>query len=140
MRIRGPGVGTQGTGSSADPLAPDLFSSGVVERVFRDLAWDPRAEDLDLDRRADCGARRHVRVRDRLLDRVAVSAAGDSPRYLAVDAHRFRAERHRARVVEHEARELCLGRGLALLQKRGAPDELALVELDAEPKPGLVGV
>src|ERR1700694_1169383 len=140
MRTRGPGVRTRGTGSSADPLAPDLFSGRVVERILRDLARDPRAEDLDLDRRAGRGARRHVRVRNRLLDRVAVSAAGYPARHLARDSHRLRAERDRARVVEHEASELCLGRGLALLQKRGAPDELALVELDAEPKPGLVGV
>ena len=99
---------------------------------------DPVAEHLDLDRRAGLGAvGGDVGVRDRALDGVAVAAARHAADDLAVDPHGLRAEGDGARVVEDEAGEATLG--LLPLEQRLAADELALVELDREPEPGLVG-
>ena len=108
----------------------------VEERLGRDLAGDPLAEDLDLDRLPGRGALgRQVRVGDRALDRVAVAAARHAADGLAVDAHRLGAERDRARVGEHEAAEPALR--LRPREQRLAADEVALVELDGEAEPGL---
>src|SRR5450759_705332 len=138
--LRKPHRANAGMASRPRVLAPDLFPGGVVERFFRDLARDPGAEDLDLDGRADRCACRHVRVCDGPPDRVAVPAARHAPGHLAADAHRLRAERDRTRVVEHETGKPRLRRRLAFLQQSGAPDELALVELDAEAEPAFIGV
>ena len=102
----------------------------------RDLARDPLAEDLHLDRLSRLGVRRgQVGVGDRALDRVAVAAARHAPDRRALDSHRLRAERDRARVGEHEAAEPPLR--LLPREQRLAADEVALVELDREPEPGL---
>ena len=65
----------------APALAADPLALGIAERLRGDLAGDPVAEDLDLDRLA--GARRprgQVGVGDRALDGVAVAAARDAAR------------------------------------------------------------
>ena len=84
-------------------------------------------------------ARRHVGVGDRAADRVAEAAAGDATGG-AGDAHRLGAQRDRAGIVQDQAREPGRGGRLFGLQQRVPSDELALVELDAEPQPGLVRV
>ena len=63
-----------------------------------------------------CSAGRYAYAID-LLDRVAVPAARHPADELAADAHRLRAERDRARVVERQAAEQALG----LVARRRAP-------------------
>src|SRR5690242_16674370 len=89
-------LGTTGTAVPLSPqllfqvskprLDPDALAGGVEQRLGRDLAGDPIAEDVDLHRTARLGvARRHVGVRNRTLDGEAVAAARNSPGDVAVD-------------------------------------------------------
>ena len=113
------------------------FSGGIEQRLRRDLAGDPLAEDLHLDRLADVAAlSRQVRVRDRAADGVAVAAARHAADQLAVDAHRLGAERDRARIGERQAAQHPLR--LLAREQRLAADEVALVELHREAEPRLV--
>src|SRR5207244_12481026 len=70
--------------------------------------------------------------------RLAVAAARHAAGDLAAGPHRLRAERDRPRILEHEAREPPRWLGTARDQ-RLPPDELALVELDREAEPGVIG-
>ena len=119
---------------------PDPLALRVEQRLGRDLARDPLAEDLDLDRGPGLGAlRRQVGVGDRALDRVAVAAGGHPAGDLAADPHRLVAERDRARVGERQAAEPRPRPRLLGLDQRLAADEAALlVELHAEADPALV--
>ena len=105
------------------------------------LALDPGAEDLDVHRRAGLGVLgRQVGVGDRTADRVAVAARRDAPRHLAGHPDRLVAERHRARVLEHQAAEQRARPALLGLHQRLAAQEAAvLVELHAEADAALVG-
>src|SRR5206468_3547506 len=99
-----------------------------------------RAEDVDLDGHAGGVLGGDVRIRDRLPERVPIAAAGDAPLHVAFYPHRLRAERDRTGLVQDEACEPGLGRRLTLLEKRGAADEVALVELHAETQPRLIRI
>src|SRR6188768_1676005 len=86
------------------PLRPDALASRVEERLGGDLALDPAAEDLDLDRRSGLAAiGRQVGVGDRAFDGVAVAAAGDPAGDPAADADRLVAEGDRARILQGQA-------------------------------------
>src|SRR6476620_1317281 len=122
------------------PLGPDALALGVEERLRRDLALDPAAEDLDLYRGPRLVLGRQVGVGDRALDGVAVAAARHPADDLAADADRLVAERDRARVGEGEAaqaraRPVFLGGKDRVFADE--PDRL--VELDAEADAAFVG-
>src|SRR5206468_8668594 len=121
-------------------LASDSRTLRVVQRLAGHAAADPRAEDVDHDWRVDRNLGRDVGVGDRALHRVAVAAARHAADDLAADAHRLRAQNHRARLVEDQTCEARLRRRLAFLDEGVPPNELALVELDAEAEPRRVGV
>src|SRR3954451_19489281 len=112
--------------------APDAFAGRVVQRLGRDLAAHPLAEDVHLDRLADLDSGRQPRVGDRAADRVAVAAGRDAPADLPTDANRLVAQRDRTWVVEDEAAQCAARRGV----ERVASD-VVLVAFDAEPQPGL---
>src|SRR5262245_18523192 len=117
--------------------APEPLSGGIEERLGGDLARDPFSEDLDLARLPRLGpVRGDIRVGDRALDCVAVAAARHAARDLAVDAHRLGAERNGAGIGELQAGEPAFR--LLCGEESVASDELALVELDGEPKAGFV--
>ena len=90
---------------------------GIEQRLGRDDARHPLAEDLDRDLGADVVLGGQVRVRDRLLDRVAVAAARHPPDEIVSDANRLRAEGDRPWVVERQAAE----QPLRLVARRRAP-------------------
>ena len=97
---------------------------------------DPLAEDLDLDLRADVVLGGQVRVRDRLLDRVAVPAARHAADELAV--RRARApSRARRRAGRRASGSGAARSGSPARGERLSADELALVELHGEPETGL---
>src|SRR6476469_10505887 len=86
---------------------PHALARRVVQRLGAHLAADPVAEDVDCDPRSRLGMRRwNVRVRDARADRIAVPAARHSADDLVAAPDGLRAERDRARVVEHDAHEL----------------------------------
>ena len=120
-------------------LAAEALALRVVERLGRDLAAHPLAEDLDLDRRPRRRARgRQVRVRDRAPDRVAEAAARDAADELAGDADRLRAERDGAR-----RRRASGTRGAAPARPRASSASLprkSLSRLTANPSPASYGV
>ena len=78
-----------------------------------------------------------VRVRDRLLDGVAVAAARDAADERVADAHRLGAERDRARIAS--VRQRSRRSGSRRRDERSAADEVALVELHREAEPRLEG-
>src|SRR5215203_4295867 len=85
-------------------LCTNPLSVGVEEGLAGDLAGDPVAKNLDLERRTDLGPLgRDIGVRDRALDRVTVAAARHPADGGAVDSHGLGAERDRARVVQRDA-------------------------------------
>src|SRR6185503_6403174 len=120
--------------------APDALALGVEERLGRDLALDPAAEDLDLDPGPRLVLGRQVGVGDRALDRVAVAGARYPADDLAADPHRLVAEGDRARVGEGEAAQALARPGFPRGEDRLFADEAdRLVELDAEADAALVG-
>src|SRR5437899_2741138 len=98
MRAESRSGSSSRSASDPDPLR-------VVERFPGDVAADPGAKDVDLDRRALRAARRDVGERDRLLHAVAVAAAGHPANHLAIDANRLRTQGDRSRVIEHKTSE-----------------------------------
>src|SRR5437773_10242872 len=114
-------------------------SGGIEEGLVRDMARNPGAEYLDLNRRAGRRARGHVRASDRTSHRVTEASAGDATG-VARDPDGLGAERNRARVVHHQAGQPGRGRRFASSQQRPAPGELAFVQLDAKAKARLIRV
>ena len=85
--------------------------------------------------------RRQVGVGDAALHRVAVAAGGDAPDDLAVDPHRLVAQRHRARVVEHQAGQPPVpGLGLRARSASRPMKSAALSSRTAKPRPASYGV
>ena len=76
---------------------------GIEQRLVGDDARHPFAEDLDCDLGADAVLGREIRIRDRLLDRVAIPTARDAADQVIPDSHRLRPERDGARIVECQA-------------------------------------
>ena len=111
--------------SCADSLAP-----GVVERLRPHLGVTQSPKMSTASCVPGSAVReRNVGERDARADRVAVAAARHAADDLAAcSAHRLRAERDRARIVEHEADELLR----AARVERVPADEVALVALDGE--------
>src|SRR5436190_2248565 len=120
---------------STNPLAPR-----VEEGLARNLPFDPAPEDLDRHSGARVGVLgRHVRVGNRAAQGVAVAARGDATADLAVDLHRFVAERDRARIREQQAGKPSARATILRLQERLPANAPALlVELHAEAHPALI--
>ena len=121
---------------------PDPGAVGVVDGIAHHGGSDPLAEHLDLHPTSEVGpVGRQVREGDRRSHPVALAAARDPADDLAVDPHRLRSERHRQRIVEHEASQPAAGPVALTLGQRVAADELAgLVQLHGEAEAGLVRV
>ena len=88
--------------------------------------------------RADAVLGRHVCVRDRLLDRVAVAAARHAADELVPDADRLGAERDGAGILERQAPQQALGLGARASASR--PTKSPLSSLTAKSSPASNGV
>ena len=100
----GLGAAAAGPGAARRASGPDPRALRVVERLGRDLRADPLAEDLHLATLADLrAAGGQVAVGDAPRHRVPVAAGGDATDHLAVDPDRLIAQRHRLRVIQHQA-------------------------------------
>src|SRR5438034_9629577 len=120
-------------GSSGLDSGSNSSSGGIEEWLVRDMARNPAAEYLDLNRRTGRRAPGHVRVCDRTSHRVAEASAGDATG-VASDPDGLGSERNRSRVIQHQAGQPGRGRRFASSQQRPAPGELAFVQLDAKAK------